>query len=46
MEVTVHTRNDQYGTSQMSRCASTDLQGQYKAHEVILKGDEESGLEE
>lgn len=45
MEVTVHTQNGQYGRSQMTRSASAVSQGQYKAHKVILRGDEESGPE-
>jgi hypothetical protein len=45
MEVTVHTEYEQYGMSQISRCAGIDTQGRHKVHEVSLKGDEESGLE-
>jgi hypothetical protein len=41
MEVTVHREYAQYGSSQMT----TDVQGGYKAHEVSLNGDEESGVE-
>jgi hypothetical protein len=41
MEVTVHTEYEQYGMSQIT----TDTQGRYKAHEVSLNGDKESGLE-
>jgi hypothetical protein len=44
VEVTVHTQCDQYPASKTTRYASTDAQGRYKAHEVTLKGDEESSL--
>jgi hypothetical protein len=49
MEVSVRTDCDQFPMSQMSRPGSyisTDPQGHYKAHEVSLKVDVESGPEE
>ena len=49
MEVSVRTEYDQFPMSQMSRSGtyiSTDPQGRYKAHEVSLNVDVESGLEE
>lgn len=43
LEVTVFTERDQFPTptSPQSSCVSTD-QERYKAHEVSIKGDEES----
>ena len=49
MEVSVRTECDQFPMSQMSRSGtyiSTDPQGHYKAHEVSLNVDVESGPEE
>ena len=48
MEVSVHTECEQYPPSQMGHpghFVSTEAQGNYKAHEVILDVDAESGLE-
>ena len=49
VEVSVRTEYGQFSSSQMSRSGtyiSTDPQGRYKAHEVSLSADVESGLEE
>jgi hypothetical protein len=49
VEASVRTEYDQFSSSQMSRSGtyiSTDPQGHYKAHELSLSADVESGLEE
>lgn len=45
MEVTVRAELDEYPTSHTTYVGK-DTQGRYKAHEVSLKDDVESGLEE
>jgi hypothetical protein len=48
MEVSVRTKYDRFPTSQSrpGTYISTDPEGRYKAHEVSLNVDVESGLEE
>ncbi|KAF8487406.1 hypothetical protein DFH94DRAFT_26175 [Russula ochroleuca] len=47
MEVSVRTEFDQFSTqSRSGTCVNTVPQGRYKTHEVSLKADVESGLEE
>ena len=49
MEVSVRTEYSEFLTSPMSQSGtyvSTDPEGRYKAHEVSLNADVESGLEE